>query len=348
MQIMNRQLYSDLVVWILEPDPQNPGVRYFALRDLLGRSDDDPQLQEAQREIMCSGPVPKILDAQQPEGYWAKPGGGHSPSYQVTVWQIIFLAELGADPNDERVRWGCEYFLNHSVAANGGFAMNPRPVPSSVVHCLNGDPLHALLKLGYISDPRIQNALNWLTQAATGESGVRFYKSGTSARGFSCAYNLGQPCGWGATKAMKALSALARDQRTPAIDLAINVGSEYLLGCDPAKANYPFTERINSTWFSFGFPLSYRSDILETALVLADLGRGEDPRLQNAHRFIMGKQDENGHWIMEKSLNGKLWANIEEKGQPSKWITLRALHALGIGKPIIRRPHSQPLERTPR
>lgn len=330
MATQTNELIDRTLPWLLEPDPQNPGVRYFTLRDLLGRSEGDQELDQARRAIMKTGPVPAILAAQHDDGYWARPGGGHSPSYQVTVWQIIFLAELGADPNDERVRRGCEYFLANSVAANGGFAMNPRPVPSSVVHCLNGDPVHALLRLGYAADPRLQDALDWLVQTTTGEGDVRFYKSGTSDKGFACAYNLKQPCAWGAAKAMKALSALPADQRTPAVERAIKVGVEFLLGGDLAEADYPYTERINSTWFSFGFPLSFRSDILETAMVLADLGCGEDPRLNTAQQFIINKQDERGRWIMEKTLNGKMWVDIEQKGQPSKWVTLRALRALGL------------------
>ena len=112
---------------------------------------------------------------------------------------------------------------------------------------------------------------------------------------------------------------------------AINLGVEFLLGRDLAVADYPYTDRISPTWFAFGFPLSYRSDILETAMVLADLGYGEDPRLSNARQFILDKRDDQGRWIMEKSFNGKMWADIEEKGQPSEWVTLRALRALGAG-----------------
>jgi len=147
--------------WLLEPDPLNPGIRYFALRDLLGLPRDEKELRIAQKEIMQTGPVPAILDAQHPEGYWARPGGGYTPSYTATIWQVIFLAELGADTSDERVQRGCEYILDHNLAANGGFSLNARPVPSSVVHCLNGDPLYALLKLGYGNDSRVQSALDW-------------------------------------------------------------------------------------------------------------------------------------------------------------------------------------------
>jgi hypothetical protein len=239
------------------------------------------------------------------------------------------LAELGADPSDERVRKGCEYFLNHSAAVNGGFAMNAPPTPSSVTHCLNGDPIFALLILGYAQDPRIQRAVVWLVQAATGEGDVRYYKSGTSGVNFACAYNQKQPCAWGAAKAMKALSALPLDMKSASVDRTIQVGAEFLLGHELANADYPFTERINSSWFSFGFPLSWRSDVLETAMVLADLGYIEDPRLHNAQEFIRSKRNGHGRWVMEKSLNGKMWVDVEEKGKPSKWVTLQSLRALG-------------------
>lgn len=321
-------LNDDPVPWLLEPDPDNPGVRYFALRELLDRPEDDPEVQAARVAIMTTGPVPAILDAQYPDGYWVKPGGGYSPKYRSTVWQIIFLAELGADPSDERVRRGCEYLLSHSIAANGAFSAYQKPVPSGSVHCLNGNLSYALLNLGYADDPRVQAALDWLARAITGEGQIRYYKSGTTGPGFACSANEGQPCAWGATKAMKALIAVPPDRRTPVAQRAIEVGTEFLLSRDPAVADYPYTQRVSSTWFKFGFPLSYWSDVLETTGVLVELGYGGDPRLANALQFILNKQDTQGRWKLENSLNGKMWADIEKKGKPSKWVTLRALRVL--------------------
>jgi hypothetical protein len=31
---------------------------------------------------------------------------------------------------------------------------------------------------------------------------------------------------------------------------------------------------------------------------------------------------------MEYTYNGKMWVDIEEKGKPSKWVTLRAMRVL--------------------
>lgn len=322
------KLKGDPLAWLLEPDEANPGVRYFALRDLLNRPETDPDVVAAQEAVMTTGPVPVILNAQAPEGYWGKPGGGYSPKYQGTVWQIIFLAELGVDPTNERVRRGCEYLLTHSLAANNAFSASQRPVPSSALHCLNGNLLSALLRLGFAQDPRVQAALDWQAQAITGQGQIDYYRSGTNAPGFACGVNQGQPCGWGAAKAMKALLSIPPKQRTPAIQQAIEVGAEFLLSRDPVVADYPYSERVSSSWFKFGFPLSYWSDVLEVAAVLAQLGYGHDPRLSNALDYILSKQDRQGRWRLENTLNSRMWVSIERRGRPSKWITLRALRLL--------------------
>jgi hypothetical protein len=320
-------LSDDPMPWLLAPDVDNPSVRYFALRDLLGMPEESPDVRQARAAIMAKGPVPAILDAQHPEGFWVKPGTGYGPKYRGTVWQIIFLAELGADPADVRVRRGCEYLLSHSIAANGGFSALQRAVPSGVIPCLNGNLLHALLRLDLGDDPRVRRALEWQVRAITGED-MEYLKSGTSGPCFACAANERQPCGWGAAKVMRALIAIPENRRSPMTERAIDVGAEFLLSRDPVEADYPYTKRVSSTWLKFGFPLSYWSDVLEVTAVLVGLGYGGDPRLGNALMFILSKQDDDGRWKLENSLNGKMWADIEEKSKPSKWITLRALRVL--------------------
>jgi hypothetical protein len=107
----------------------------------------------------------------------------------------MLLGELGADPTDARVRRGCAYVLDHSVASNGGFAFNQNPVPSGVVHCLNGNLLAALIRLGWLDDPRVQQALDWQARAITGDDPIRYYPSATSGPDFAYAINGRLPCG---------------------------------------------------------------------------------------------------------------------------------------------------------
>ena len=318
------KLNGDPLPWLLEPE--NPSVRYFALRDLLDRDQTDPEVQAARASIMETDPVRTILANRQPDGYWAKPGPGYSPSYTSTVWQVIFLADLGADGTDERIRTSCEYVLGHLQAKSGGLSSNG--TPSGVWHCLNGDLLRAFLALGLpADDERVQRALDWQTGAILGD-GVAYYKSGTTGPGFRCVANSALPCAWGAVKALKAFSLVPPDSRTPRLRQAVDAGISFLLGYDLARADYPYQERINSNWFKFGYPLSYTSDILEALDVLARLGQARDQRLSSAIEFMLSKQDSEGRWKLEHTLNSKMWIDIERKGQPSKWVTLRALRIL--------------------
>jgi hypothetical protein len=106
------QVNSQAINWLLEPD--EPGVRYLALRDLLDIPADDEELVEARQAAHTSGPIALVLDKMQPEGYWAKPGPGYTTKYRSTAWTLILLAQLGADVNqDDRIRRGCEYLLGH-------------------------------------------------------------------------------------------------------------------------------------------------------------------------------------------------------------------------------------------
>ena len=325
---MNRMEKANPIHWLLEKDKENPGVRYFALRDLLELPGSDAEVQSAQSAIMRSGPVPVILEAQQPSGAWVKEGSGYSPKYRATVWSLLILAEMGADPEEPRIRRGCQYLLSHSLAENGAFSAYQSSTPSGALLCLNGNLLFALQRLGFRSDPRVQLAIKWTTQAIVGEEPIRYYASGTAGPDFACGVNLGQSCGWGANKAIRGLLEVPEAERTALLERALEVGARFLLSRDPAAADYPYTNRVSSTWFKLGFPLSYWSDVLETVTNLVKLGHGEDPRLKPALAWIVDKQDNQGRWKLENSLNGKMWVDIEAKGKPSKWITLRALRTL--------------------
>jgi hypothetical protein len=166
------QMDPNLLLWLLRPD--TPAVRHLALRDLLGRSSADPEVADARAAAMASDPIAAILAAQHPDGYWEKPGPGYATKYRGTVWQVILLDQLGADPTDERIQTACAYILAHSVASTGGFGASGRagtapPPPSAVIHCLNGNLLRALIGFGWLDDQRVQGAIDWEARAITGK-----------------------------------------------------------------------------------------------------------------------------------------------------------------------------------
>ena len=325
---------TDGLAWLLEPDM--PAVRHVALRDLLGRPSDDPELGEARAAAMAADPIASILAAQHDDGHWEKPGPGYATKYRGTVWQLIFLDQLGADPTDERVRRACAYVLAHSQAVTGGFGASGRvgataPPPASVIHCLNGNLLRALIGFGWLDDDRVRSAIDWEARAITGEGVPRWYASGTSGPRFACAANEDLPCAWGAIKAMLGLVRIPPGERSPLVERALDIGTSFLLDRDPVAADYPMgwgNTRPSGSWFKLGFPSGYVSDVLQNLEVLCELGHGRDPRLAVAIAWLLSKRGGDGRWQNEYAYNGKTWVDFERQGRPSKWVTLRAWRVL--------------------
>jgi hypothetical protein len=323
--------------WLLEEE--DPAVRHMALRCLLRRPESDPEVRSALAAAMRADPIASILAAQHPEGYWVKPGPGYSPKYRGTVWQLIFLEQLGADPHDGRVQAACRYVLAHTQTEQGGLGLSGRqqaepPAPSDTYHCLNGNLLRALLGFGWLDDGRVRRAVDWQARAITGEGFARYYRSGTSGPGFRCAINEGLPCAWGAIKALHALARIPTDRREPHVKRAIEQGVDFLLSHDPALADYPMgwgNTRPSRSWFKPGFPLGYVADVLQNLEVLCELGYARDERLRPACEWLLAKQDGQGRWRNENAYNGKTWADFEPQGAPGKWVTLRACRVLAAG-----------------
>jgi hypothetical protein len=333
------KLNGDPVPWLLENDRSQPAIRYYTLRDILGRVESDNEVKAAKAAIMTSGPVPVILAAQQPQGYWGK-----TPRYTGTMPAIVFMAQLGADGADPRVRAGCEILLSRYIESNGAplGTLSLKGTPS--VYCAAGIMGAALIDFGWLDDQRLQTAMEWLAQTITGEevadasdrdTNKGHDKSRNSSPPFACSgRNANLPCAWGAIKAMIALSKVPPAQRTRNMHEAIKRGVDFLLSHDPAVSDYPFGRgnKPSSTWFKFYYPLFSEADVLQNLEVLAALGQAGNPKLANALDLVISKQNQQGQWLLERTY--KELADIQEKkGQPSKWVTLRALRVLKAAYP---------------
>jgi hypothetical protein len=320
--------------WLLEPE--SPGLRYLALRDLGDLPENDPELVQARRAAHNGGPIAEILSKMDPAGFWSKPGAGYNPKYFSTAWSLITLAQLGACVGeDERITKACSYLLDHAMANGGQFSING--APSGTIDCLQGNLCWALLALGF-QDPRLEFAFEWMARTVTGEgmasgeekNAERRYYAYKCGPQFACGANNKLPCAWGAVKVMLAFGILPSARQTPLIQKAINTGIDFLFSVDPATAGYPSgsTGRPSQSWWKFGFPVFYVTDILQIVEALVTVGFEKDPRLSNAFQLIRSKQDDQGRWLLEYDLAGKTWIDYGQKHQPNKWVTLRALRAL--------------------
>jgi hypothetical protein len=320
-------LKADQTNWLLEED--NPSVRYFALVDLFEKSKEDPEVLKDKAEIMQKGVVPKILARQNEEGYWEEAEKFYTAKYKGTVWQILILAQLGADGKDSRIKRACEFLLENSQdRESNGFSISISAKTgggrsSGVIPCLTGNLVYSLIRLGYLQDVRVQKSINWITTYQRFDDGINERPKGWPYDRFVMCWGK-HSCHMGVVKTLKALAEIPIIQRNKEVKNTIEEGVEYLLQHHLYKKSHDLSKISKPGWLRLGFPLMYQDDILEILGILTQLGY-HDQRMQEAMDILISKQDEEGKWKLENTFNGRFQTNIEQKGKPSKWITLNAL-----------------------
>lgn len=323
-------LKADPTEWLLEKE--NPSVRYFALKDLLDRPEEDQDVQATKLDIMQKGMVPGILAKQQEPEYMKNYPGFYTRKYGGLVWTLILLAELGATAN-EQIQEECAYLLSHSQeTGDGGFSQHEAMKTgggriSEVIPCLTGNMVWSLIRLGFLDNPGVQKGLNWL---------VRFmrFNDGTETEPQVPPYDHYEPC-WGqhtchmgVVKALKAFAAVPEEKRTAGINDIIQKAAEFMLIHHIYKRSHNLNRAGKPGWLKFGFPLMYQMDALEILDILTALGI-KDSRMEDAVRIVIEKQDDTGRWKSENTYNSdRLLIPFGQMNEQSKWITLRAMRVL--------------------
>ncbi len=323
-------LNADPTDWLLEKE--NPSVRYFTLLDILDCTQDDADMLATKRSIMESGMVPAILNKQSQPDYKNDYPKFYTNKYKGLVWSLIVLAELGAEASPE-IKTQCEYLLSASrETSDGGFAMHTAAKTgggriSEVIPCLTGNMVWSLIHFGYLSDPRLQRGIDWITTYMRFNDGVETDPQAAPYDRYEVCWGK-HTCHMGIVKTLKALSAIPQNQRTNAVNDTIEKAVEFILIHHIYKRSHDLSRVSKPGWLKFSFPLMYQTDALEILDILTALGV-RDSRMDDALKLVVSKQDESGRWAMENVQNTiRLLIPVEQKGEPSKWLTLRAMRVL--------------------
>jgi hypothetical protein len=313
--------------WLLESD--NPSIRYYTFRDIIGLKENDPEVKDAKKAIMNSKIVEAILNAQEPEGYWGAEDDLYYPKYSATTHQLLILAEHGVSRTSE-----IEKAIEHvyRFQRNSGHFLTKLPKTEkgkdSIVKdgcCYDGNILYYLIHFGYLDDPRTKKLLEFTYNYYDWEH------TGWHCRSYPIDPNLVFPvnCYMGATKLLKALSIIPERKRVINMKNIIKLEVEKILDNNVYSylRNPEGTRKDKAGWKRFGFPLFYNADILEVLDTLIRLNV-RDERMNEAIDIVLEAQQPNGRWLLKNTFNGKVTVDIEVKHKPSKWITLRAMRIL--------------------
>ena len=296
----------DVVDWLLDSDP---AIRWQVMRDIVGAA---PQVVAAERaRIAFEGWGAKLLAQQRPDGQWGD--GVSTPFWWSNMYTLVFLRDLGIDPQDARTRaaidriradvtWGAEF--GHSPFFEG-----------EVEPCINGRVVALGAYFGVRTDRLVERLLGeqlddggWNCEAERGSVRSSFHTT-------ICV--------------LEGLLALERSGRgSPAVSDARRQGEEYLLERRLLR-RLATGEIINPAWTHFAFPPLWHYDVLRALDYLRAAGRADDPRVQEAVACVRDRRQEDGRWLLDVRHKDTLHEEFAGPvGLPNRWITLRALRVL--------------------
>ena len=331
----------EILGWLLELD--EPSIRYLTLRDLLDRPESDPEMVAAKADIMSRGPVSDILSRQNPDGGFltkdmvgrygeAVALTGYQPKCKATTWQLLFLAQLGADGGDARVKKLCEYVLEHNYSRERrvfGIEIKYRyTVGFFAPPCFVSNMVWALSTLDCRRDYRVEDSIRWLLQYQRFDDGGFSTPDEWPYRGKLDKCFGQHTCFSGCTHALKAMIVVPPEDRTTEMQRFIKRAVEFILLHRLYRRSHGTGVPIRKEYTLLTFPLSYYDDIISTVDALQQLGV-TDPAVDEALELIISKRTPNGRWKLDYTPGrSSVYANFGARGRESKWITLRALKVL--------------------
>ena len=116
-------------------------------------------------------------------------------------------------------------------------------------------------------------------------------------------------------KTLKALCAVPRALRTKDQQSTIERAAEFMLLHHIYKSSHDAKKKAKPGWLHFGFPLMYQTDVLEILDILVG-DSFHDSRLKDAYAVVLGKQTQNGRWLLENTYaSDRLLVPMGTKGE---------------------------------
>ncbi|MFX0016811.1 MAG: prenyltransferase/squalene oxidase repeat-containing protein [Promethearchaeota archaeon] len=333
------QLPNKTLNWLLEDT--NPPVRNMTKKFLIDQTLSTDEIAE----VNGYHPIEKLISLIKPDGSWSNSKNPYK-KYTGNYWQLIFLCELNANP-DELIRKAGEQILSYQLP-EGGFT---HKIGSKFpLICLTANIIRSLIHFE-INDERTQKGIVFLTQRILNDQGTFCSPDPL--------YTLLPDCQMALTKALALYATLNNNKLNEDIKRAVDIIVDKILENrvfryipSGAKDYYNLIKgkksveirkirkqmisqpkvfektEIKKSWLKFGFPQSYTSDALETLywLVMSKIPYHQE--FDEAITHIIQSMDPTGYWVNQSSFRNPMLVEIEPKNAPSKWLTFRACFVL--------------------
>jgi len=307
---MNEQIKN----WLLEE--KEPSIWYRTLTELLDYPTDSKEVILAKDAVSKCKNVERLFSRRNEKGLFP-----HKPEYGgnwVTFNYLSVLAELGVTKDDERIFPIVDWILTPGDDKQEYFMQKEFEPYAYVLDddnmggCNKGGFLAALVRLGYLEDPRVKRLIDVYMNK------IRF--------------DGGYLCKWKKSRIPGNVPKSCYAAVVPALRLYAELPEDYK---NTYKKNYEnlieyFTSRnmiyskVEPNKILADTRLHFISQILILAYSMSKLGLGNIPEMNGVWDIIDSKPTESGKYILEFQPTRKDIL-MDKVGQPNKWITFFVL-----------------------
>lgn len=312
---------GSVIEWLLDTDPS---IRWQVMRDLLDVP--EPEWMAERAKVETEGWGARLLSYQDEDGQWA--GGSFLPSnfdprewsergqpWTATTFSLTQLREWGLDPSSDRAKRTVEL-----IGANSRWDEGGQPYwEGEVEECINGRTVADGAYFGV----DVSSIVERLVGQRLEDGGWNCERINGSIRSsFASTINVLE----GLLEYEKATDG------TPESKLARKSGEEYLLKRNLFR-RLSSGEPADERFLSFLHPNRWHYDVLRALdyfrFSAIHTGADPDPRLGEAVDHLRSRRSKDGTWPLDWSPTGRVWFKVDEGlGEPSRWVTLRALRVL--------------------
>jgi hypothetical protein len=294
-----------VIDWLLDSDP---AIRWQVMRDLT----DAPAKEVAAERagIAREGWGAQILAAQDPDGRWS--GGTFFPRWIATSDTLHLLYLFGIDPASDEAR---RAIAPVHEAARWDYDPNLRFFEGEVEPCING----RTVAIGAYFGQDVRGIVDRLLGEQMADGGWNCEQENGSTRGSF-------------DSTLKVLEGLLESERSTGANGEVAAtrlrGEEYLL---ERRLLHRLSdgEIPQKRWLYVGFPNAWFYDVVRVLDYFRAARPGPDERMAEALDIVESKRDATGRWPLDHAYHDASLVDFgEAEGQPSRWITLRALRIL--------------------
>ena len=299
--------------WLLDGDPS---IRWQVLRDLAGAGERSV-LRERQK-VAREGWGARLLARQDSDGRWAggrsSDGGLYHPKWISTTYTMLLLRDFGLPAANRQARRACALLLDQGLQRDGGINYGW----SNSETCVTGMVL-SILAAFQVDDERLDTIADHLLAQQMPDGG------------WNCQRRFGATHS-SVNTTISALEGLRhyelhRRLKVAAVRAAQRRGREFLLIHRLFRSDRT-GQIIKPIFLRFSFPPRWHYDILRALDYFQAVDSPRDERLAEAIDIVRSTRGIDGRWTLQNTYKGKTYFELERRGAPSRWNTLRALRVL--------------------